>query len=41
MLGDDKELRWELIPNVGLKVQMPDDKPCEHAFVIKIVNNFN
>lgn len=38
MLGDESELEWELIPNVGLKVQMPKEKPCEHAYVLRIVN---
>lgn len=37
MLGDGNELEYELIANKGLKVQMPEKKPCEHAFVLKIV----
>ncbi|WP_299551665.1 alpha-L-fucosidase [Seonamhaeicola sp.] len=37
MLGDGKPLDWELIPAVGLMVKMPETKPCEHAYVLKIV----
>jgi alpha-L-fucosidase len=36
MLGDDKPLKWKL-EKQGLVVRMPGRKPCEHAFVIKIV----
>ena len=36
MLGDGKELKWES-KREGLVIQMPKTKPCEHAFVIKIV----
>lgn len=35
MIGVDKELRWTLTRD-GLKVTMPNKKPCEHAYVIKI-----
>ena len=35
MLGIDKELEWSLTKE-GLKVKMPNEKPCEHAYVIKI-----
>ncbi len=35
MLGDGKELRWEMTPD-GLVVETPHAKPCEHAFVFKI-----
>ena len=35
MLGDGKPLRWEMKRN-GLFVEMPRQKPCEHAFVLKI-----
>jgi len=37
MLGDDKELDWELVKGEGLKIYPPESKPCEHAFVFKIV----
>ena len=36
MLGDDKPLKWKL-EKQGLVVRMPEKKPCEHAFVVKIV----
>jgi len=36
MLGDDKPLPWKL-EKQGLVVRMPATKPCEHAFVVKIV----
>ena len=39
MLGDGKELEWELIKGEGLKISPPVIKPCEHAFVFKIVRN--
>ena len=35
MLGDGKPLRWEM-KGEGLFVEMPKEKPCEHAFVLKI-----
>ncbi len=35
MLGDGKELDWKLTHR-GLVIEMPDEKPCEHASVIKI-----
>ena len=37
MLGDGEELDWELVKGEGLKITPPADKPCEHAFTIKIV----
>lgn len=37
MLGDGHALEWELIKGEGLKITPPDAKPCEHAFVFKIV----
>ena len=36
MLGDGKPLAWELTKD-GLAVVMPKVRPCEHAFVLKIV----
>lgn len=35
LLGHDKPLKWARTEK-GLEVEMPDEKPCEHAFVIKI-----
>jgi len=35
MLGIDQELAWSLSMG-GLEVKLPDEKPCEHAFVFKI-----
>jgi len=35
MLGDDKELDWELTPK-GLVIEVPDEKPCDYAYVFKI-----
>ncbi len=39
MLGDDKELEWELVKGEGLKISPPASRPCEHAFTFKIVRN--
>lgn len=36
MLGDNKELAWEMTKK-GLSIQTPIKKPCEHAFVFKIL----
>lgn len=36
MLGVDKELGWSLSEK-GLKIKTPDEKPCEHAHVFKIL----
>jgi alpha-L-fucosidase len=36
MLGDGKELKWEMTME-GLTVETTKTKPCEHAFVFKIV----
>jgi len=36
MLGDGKPLKWE-ITTEGLRIQTPKTKPCDHAFVFKIV----
>jgi alpha-L-fucosidase len=36
MLGDGKELEWQLSKE-GLTVKTPREKPCEYAFVFKIV----
>jgi sRNA-binding carbon storage regulator CsrA len=35
MLGDGSELDWELSPG-GLRVILPKEKPCDHAWVLKI-----
>jgi hypothetical protein len=36
MLGDGQELKWEVTP-VGLSIEAPKKKPCDYAFVFKIV----
>lgn len=36
MLGAEQELDWSLTDE-GLKVKPPDKKPCEHAYVFKIM----
>jgi alpha-L-fucosidase len=35
MLGVDKELRWKMTDE-GLKIEVPENKPCEHAYTFKI-----
>jgi len=35
LLGSDEEISWEL-KEEALVVQMPEQKPCEHAFALKI-----
>jgi len=37
MLGDGEELDWYLDKKEGVKIQTPDEKPCENAYVFKIV----
>ncbi|MEF8811574.1 MAG: alpha-L-fucosidase [Bacteroidales bacterium] len=37
MLGDGQELDWDLDKEKGLTIQTPDQKPCKHAYVFKIV----
>jgi alpha-L-fucosidase len=36
MLGDNKELKWEMTKE-GLSIKTPETKPCDHAYVFKIV----
>ena len=36
MLGDNKELKWEMTKE-GLSIETPETKPCDHAYVFKIV----
>ena len=36
MLGDGKELKWEMTKQ-GLSIETPKTKPCDYAFVFKIV----
>ena len=36
MLGDGKPLSWELTKD-GLTIRTPKTRPCEHAYVFKIV----
>jgi len=35
LLGHIGELKWEQT-EAGLEVALPVEKPCEHAFVLKI-----
>jgi hypothetical protein len=35
LLGDGKDLKWSLTPG-GLVVEMPENKPCDYAYVLKI-----
>jgi hypothetical protein len=35
VLGDDKPLKWQRTSK-GLEVEMPDNKPCDYAYVVKI-----
>ena len=36
MLGVDQELEWTLT-KAGLTINAPAQKPCEHAYVFKIL----
>jgi alpha-L-fucosidase len=36
MLGDGKELKWEMTGD-GLVIETPKTRPCDHAYVIRIV----
>jgi|SRR5581483_7617363 len=36
MLGDGRELRWQMTKD-ALEVETPKEKPCDYAFVFKIV----
>jgi alpha-L-fucosidase len=36
MLGSDQPLRWKLT-DAGLTIETPAERPCEHAYVFKIV----
>jgi alpha-L-fucosidase len=38
MLGSRVELKWSHSPE-GLRIQVPADKPCEHAFTFKILTS--
>ena len=35
MLGVDRELHWSMTDQ-GLEIDVPDEKPCDHAFVFRI-----
>jgi alpha-L-fucosidase len=41
MLGDGEELDWELVGGKGLIIKRPGDKPCDHAYVFKIVRGYD
>jgi len=36
MLGDGRELKWEMTKE-GIRISTPDKKPCDYAYVIRIV----
>jgi alpha-L-fucosidase len=36
MLGDGKELKWEMTKD-GLKISTPENRPCDFAYVFRIV----
>jgi alpha-L-fucosidase len=36
MLGVDRDLKWSMTAQDGLVVEMPEEKPCDHAYVLKI-----
>ncbi len=38
MLGVDGELKWEMTAD-GLKIERPDQKPCDHVYSFKITRN--
>ena len=38
MLGVQQELEWSLT-NAGLKIRPPVQRPCEHAYVFKIMRD--
>jgi alpha-L-fucosidase len=38
MLGVDRELEWSLTGE-NLEIKTPNEKPCEHAYVFKIMRN--
>jgi alpha-L-fucosidase len=40
MLGHNGELKWEM-SDAGLKIERPDEKPCDHAYAFKITRNTN
>ena len=35
LVGSDQKLDWSRDAE-GLKVSLPDEKPCDHAYVLKI-----
>ena len=35
LIGHDSQLKWEQ-SDKALEIQLPESKPCEHAFVFKI-----
>jgi alpha-L-fucosidase len=37
MLGDGQGLTWNLVPFKGLTIKTPENKPCDYAYVFKIV----
>lgn len=41
MIGNNEELGWEVIPQIGLQIKLPKEKPCKYAFVLKIIRKMN
>jgi alpha-L-fucosidase len=41
MIGYNEQLSWKLIPETGLQIELPVEKPCDYAFVLKIVRKMN
>jgi alpha-L-fucosidase len=38
LLGVERDLRWA-VDRSGLRVEMPDERPCDHAYVLKITRH--
>ncbi|MYI70622.1 MAG: alpha-L-fucosidase, partial [Boseongicola sp. SB0673_bin_14] len=38
LLGAAGELKWEMTAK-GLKIERPDQRPCDHAYAFKITRN--
>ena len=36
MLGTEGQLQWQ-IADEALRIKVPDDRPCEHAYVLKVI----
>ena len=40
LLGVDGELKWEMTRD-GIKIERPDQKPCDHVYAFKITRNMS